>query len=140
MLFQFCPQHKKRISFLVSGRYNVIVGFTGDSTLPEFVITEIIDIMARLTVKQQRDMWKVMEQSLKRADRLLRHSAVTVILKVDGKVEAREIGLHDPPSRVLGVGHFMCGGLRCRAQAMELRYNNKCHTDPMKESICQKCQ
>ena len=45
----------------ISGQFNVIIGFTGDSTLPEFVVTEMINIMVRFTVKQQWDIWSVME-------------------------------------------------------------------------------
>jgi hypothetical protein len=82
----------------------------------------------------------VMQESLKHAERLLRHSAVTVIFKLDDKVEMREIGLHDPPSRVLGVSHFFCGGLTCQTQARELTYSNKSHPDPKKEAIRQTCQ
>ena len=63
--------------------------------------------MVRLTVKQQYDIWIAVAQSLKTAEELLRHSSVTVILKVNNKVEKWEIGLHDPPSRVLGMHHFI---------------------------------
>jgi hypothetical protein len=108
--------------------------------LPEFVITEMIDIMVRFTVKQQSDIWKVMQQSLKRAETLLQYSAVTVIFKLDNKVEIREIGLHDPPSRVFGISSFFCGGLNCHTQAMELRYSSKPHADLMKEKIRQTCR
>jgi len=124
----------------VSGQFDVIVGFTGDSTLPEFVINEMINMMVRFTVKQQRDIWTVMEQSLKGAERLLQYSAVTVLFKMDDQVEVREIGLHDPPSRALGVGSFFCGGSNCHTQAMELRYSNKPHADPRKEKIRQTCR
>lgn len=95
--------------------------------------------MVRLTVKQQRDIWIAIAQSLKTADDLLRHSSVTVILKVDNKVEKREIGLHDPPSRVLGVHHFFCSGMNCRSQARELRYSNKLAGD-INEAVRQKCE
>jgi hypothetical protein len=118
---------------------DIIVGFSGESTLPEFVVSDMIEILLRLTVRQQRDIWKVIAQSLKGAERLLQHSAVTVIFKVGDRVEMREIGIHDPPGRVLGIGHFFCGTLSCRPQPMELRYSNKPHTDLMKESIRQHC-
>ena len=61
-------------------------------------------------------------------------------MRINGKVEIREIGLHDPPSRALGVGSFYCGGLDCHTQAMELRYSTKSHVDPMKEKILQMCR
>jgi len=119
---------------------DLIIGFTGDSTLPEFIVTEMIDMMVRFTVKQQRDIWTVMEHSLKGAERLLKYSAVTVIYKIDDQVEIREIGLHDPPSRCLGIGSFYCGGLNCHTQVMELRYQNSPHAHPMKEKIRQICR
>jgi len=100
----------------------------------------MIDIMVRITVKQQRDIWTILERCLKGAEQLLQYSAVTVIFKHHGKVEVREIGLHDPPSRVLGVSSFYCGGANCHTQAMELRYNTKTHVNPMKEKIRQMCR
>jgi len=56
-----------------NGQFNAVIGFTGDITLPEFVVTELVNIMTYLTVKQEHDVRKVIniENSLKHADRLL---------------------------------------------------------------------
>lgn len=88
-------------------------------------------------VVQECDIWKIMQQALKYGERVLHHSMVTIIFNLDGKVEVREIGLHDLPSRVLGVDHFFCSSMSCQMQARELRYANKTHPDPMKEALCQ---
>jgi hypothetical protein len=129
----------KYLDYFVSGDVDAIVGFTGESTLPEFVISNMIDVMVRFTIKQERDIWKVVEHSLKNAEKLLRQTAVTVIFKLGDKVEMREIGLHDPPTRVLGVTQFFCGGLTCQTQERELKYSNRTHKEPKKEAIRQYC-
>ena len=100
---------------------------------------ELIIFLNCIAVKQERDIWRAIEYSLKHAEELLQHSSETVVFKVGNKVQSREIGLHDPPSKVLGVCRFYCGSLVCQSQTAEMRYKNKTHTHPKKEAIHQVC-
>jgi hypothetical protein len=130
------------INPIFSLRYDIIVGFTGESTLPDLVVHELINIIKNFTVNQQRDFWAVIVKSLKSANDLLHHSTITVIFRENGTVVCRELGLHDPPSRVMGV-NFFCGGLECRPLPGELRYKNDSGPDFRKETVrqdCKKCQ
>jgi len=124
---------------IFSHRYHLIVGFTGQSTLPDVVIHDLIKVMKNFTVNQGRDIWPVITKTLTCAEDLLRHSTVTVIFKDNGTVVCRNIGLHNPPSKVMGVDHFFCGGLGCRALPGELRYSNKLDSNFMKETVRQEC-
>jgi len=121
-----------------SDRYDIIVGFTSLSTLPEMVMHELIKIMKNFTVNQQRDIWAVIENSLTSAQDVLPHSTITVVFKANGTVVCRSLGLHNPPSRVMGVD-FFCGGFGCRPLPGELRYYNKYHPDIKKEVVRQEC-
>jgi len=64
-----------------SDRYDIIVGFTSLSTLPEMVMHELIKIMKNFTVNQQRDIWAVIENSLTSAQDVLPHSTITVVIQ-----------------------------------------------------------
>jgi len=103
------------------------------------VMHELIKIMKNFTVNQQRDIWAVIENSLTSAQDVLPHSTITVVFKANGTVVCRSLGLHNPPSRVMGVD-FFCGGFGCRPLPGELRYYNKYHPDIKKEVVRQECK
>lgn len=135
----FISHNSLILIFLKSDRYDLILGFTSDTILPEFVTNEMIDIITHLTVNQERDLWCAIGKGLKHAERLLRHTAVMVIFKEGDSLCCRQIGLHDPPSRVLGLD-FACGSMTCRPLPGELKYSNKPDSDMNKETVRQDCR
>lgn len=94
----------------------------------------MLAIISLFAVNQGRDIWSGLEDCFKHAERLLLHSAVMALFKDGDDVRCRQFGLHNPPSRVLGID-FFCRSLDCHTLPGELRYTNKRDDDVNKEKI-----
>jgi hypothetical protein len=120
--------------------FDLILGFSGEGTLPEHVMNEMQDLIRDVTINCGTDIWALLNTTFKHTERLLHHTPLVAIFKDKGVVRSIELGLHEPPSRVLGV-KLWCGapGGQCRPGPGDLTYKT-CDVGTPKECIKQKCR
>jgi hypothetical protein len=110
------------------------------------VTHSIIGLLTQLATRQQRDLWATIVKSFSNEVPMLRNTAVTVVFRdTDNNVCSREIGLHAPPTFILGVYFSTCGNRDCRPLPGHIRYKNwypKGSDRRLSEIVrqcCQKC-
>jgi hypothetical protein len=102
------------------------MAFSGDTTLPEFVIQEIIDMIKAFAARQQFGVWNVIERVFASRTHILAQTSVVFLFREEtGEIMLREMGLHDPPHRVLGVDFRYCGNPDCDCRPFATIFKKK---------------
>jgi hypothetical protein len=118
---------------------NLVISFSGETTLPEFLMMELVELIKNVTVNTVMDMWELLWLTLKHGERFLNHSALIVIFQDDTGIHCIEFRLHEPPHQNLGVTMWRGNPAgECHPGPSDLTYNNS-HTSTPKEAIKQRC-
>src|SRR5258705_5541897 len=125
---------------LHSGLFDLVLGFSGETTLPEFVMDELQGLIRAVTVDSITHIWSVLCKTFKHSERLLNHSTLIVIFQDGPVLRCIELGLHEPPHRVLGV-KLWCGMSNgtCHPGPGDLFYKSSRSGTP-RECLKQKCR
>ena len=120
--------------------FDLVIGFSGEGTLPEHVMNELLELMRLITTDCGTDLWDVLNTTFKHGEKFLHQCPIVAIFRDNGSVRRIEIGLHEPPSRVLGA-KLWCGssGGQCRPGPGDLTYKTN-HAGTAKEAVRQKCR
>jgi hypothetical protein len=119
--------------------FDLVIGFSGEGTLPEHVMNDLLELIRCITTNCTRDIWTLLNSTFKHSEKILHHSPLVAIFRDNGSVRKIEFGLHEPPTRVLGV-KVWCGSPSgvCNPGPGDLTYKNN-HSGTGKETVRQKC-
>ena len=121
--------------------FDFVLGFTGDSTLPQYVAEEIMYTVVDLAVHQQRDPWEATVKAFSRNHTVLEHTSVVLVFRDrNNNVLCREIGLHHPPQAALGIHFQFCGNTECRPNPGDTRFKTQFADGRVKEKLRQFCR
>lgn len=125
---------------LHSGLFDLVLGFSGETTLPEFVMDELLYLIRAVTVDSITNIWTLLGQTFKHSERLLNHSALIAVFQDGSVLRCIELGLHEPPHRVLGL-KLWCGMSNgtCHPGPGDLFYKSSRSGTP-RECLKQKCR
>ena len=123
-----------------SNIFDLVIGFSGEGTLPEHVMNELLELMRCIATDCGTDFWEVLNMTFKHGERFLHQCPLVAVFRDNGSVRRIEIGLHEPPTRVLGA-KLWCGSSvgTCHPGPGDLTYKNN-HSGTGKETIRQKCR
>jgi len=91
-----------------SNIFDLVIGFSGEGTLPEHVMNELLELMRCIATDCGTDFWEVLNMTFKHGERFLHQCPLVAVFRDNGSVRRIEIGLHEPPTRVLGA-KLWCG-------------------------------
>src|ERR1700689_4301198 len=93
----------------LSDEFDLVLGFSGDTVLPEVVTQDLIGLIDRIAVHQERNLWEAVTRMLSHKVELLTHTSIAVVFRhTDGTVQSREIGRHHLPDLPIGVHFTFC--------------------------------
>ena len=120
--------------------FDLAIGFSGEGTLPEHVMNDLLELMRRITTGCSTDIWTLLNVTFKHSEKILHQSPLVAVFRDNGLIRRIEFGLHEPPTRVLGA-KLWCGapGGECHPGPGDLTYKNH-NSGTAKETIRQKCR
>jgi hypothetical protein len=126
---------------LNSGLFDMVVGFSGASTIPHFVTSGLVKLITEIAVDRERNVWDALGRTMANDATLLKHSPVTVIYRdVNDKVISRAFGFHTPPVRVWGCDFSYCGTRECNPMPRDVYFKTKGSGEAQKvRQRCLKC-
>jgi hypothetical protein len=73
--------------------FDLVLGFSGDTVLPQVVTQDLIGLIDRIAIRQERNLWEAVTRMLSHKVELLTHTSIAVVFHdIDGSVQSREIG------------------------------------------------
>jgi hypothetical protein len=124
----------------------LVLGFSGDTVLPQVVTQDLIYLIDHIATHQERNVWDAVTRMLSNKVELLTHTSIAVVFRnSDGIVQSREIGRHHPPDLPIGIHFIWCGNRSCSPLRGDTIFKNKfipgvtrSESEKLKQ-ICRRC-